>query len=54
MVELQLKLDLAAVAGATAEPEAAQERARRPVLPQGCGGEERKAVRAGALHGARS
>ena len=50
--ELQLQLDFAAVARASPEPEASQERARRPVLPQRRCGEEGQAVRAGPVHGA--
>ena len=50
--ELQLQLDFAAVARASPEPEASQERASRPVLPQRRGGEEGQAVRAGPIHGA--
>jgi len=50
--EHQLQLDFAAVARASPEPEASQERARRPVLPQRRCGEEGQAVRAGPVHGA--
>jgi hypothetical protein len=48
--ELQRKLDFAAVARASPEPETSQESARGPVLPQRRGGEEGQAVRAGPIH----
>ena len=49
-VEFEFELDYAAVAPASVEPEASQQRSCGPVLPQrGCG-EQREAVRAGMLH----